>query len=313
MPKISILVFLIAFHIKLGIITDNIIYSNITNSLLCDAAASQPALLITDSIIINKDLTIILKNLLLISSLFSLLIGTISGLYQTKIKRLFAYSSISHLGFILLALSLNSEQSIESVIFYIIQYSITNLNIFIIIISLGLFIYPYYYYLYNFEGGFAGAEGAFAAGGAERPFEINLISQFKGIFFCNPIISFCLTISLFSMAGIPPLLGFFAKQFVLSSSLENGYYFMSLLGIIVSIISACYYLKIIKLLHTENIEYSYGGPRSGAPRPLSSHHLIPNTHSFIISTLTLIILLFVFKPSILLNISTIISLSLFYC
>src|SRR5258705_4528720 len=219
MPKISILVFLIAFHIKLGIITNNIIYSNIT-----------------DSIIINKDLTIILKNLLLISSLLSLLIGTISGLYQTKIKRLFAYSSISHLGFILLALSLNSEQSIESVIFYIIQYSITNLNIFIIIISLGLFIYPYY--LYNFEP---------RSGG--QAIDINFISQFKGIFFCNPIISFCLTISLFSMAGIPPLLVFFAKQFVLSSSLENGYYFMSLLGIIVSIISACYYLKIIKLLH----------------------------------------------------------------
>ncbi len=279
MPKISILVFLIAFHIKLGIITNNIIYSNIT-----------------DSIIINKDLTIILKNLLLISSLLSLLIGTISGLYQTKIKRLFAYSSISHLGFILLALSLNSEQSIESVIFYIIQYSITNLNIFIIIISLGLFIYPYY--LYNFEP---------RSGG--QAIDINFISQFKGIFFCNPIISFCLTISLFSMAGIPPLLGFFAKQFVLSSSLENGYYFMSLLGIIVSIISACYYLKIIKLLHTENIEYSYGG----AKRARYNHSLIPNTHSFIISTLTLIILLFVFKPSILLNISTIISLSLFYC
>ena len=292
MPKISILVFWIALHIKLGIISNNIIYSNITNSLLRDAP-----LLITDSIINNNGaaLTIILKNLLLISSLLSLLIGTISGLYQTKIKRLLAYSSISHLGFILLALSLNSEQSIESVIFYIIQYSITNLNIFIIIISLGLFIYPYYY-LYNFEP---------RSGG--QAIDINFISQFKGIFFCNPIISICLTISLFSMAGIPPLLGFFAKQFVLSSSLENGYYFMSLLGIIVSIISACYYLKIIKLLHTENIEYSYGG----APR--YNHYLIPNTHSFIISTLTLIILLFVFKPSILLNISTIISLSLFYC
>ncbi len=284
MPKISILIFLIELHSKFGIISNNIINSNITISFL-------NSLLITDNIIINNDLTIILKNLLLISSLFSLLIGTIGGLYQTKIKRLFAYSSISHLGFILLGLSINSEQSIESVIFYIIQYSITNLNIFIIIISLGLFIYPYYYYLYNFDN-------------RGHAIDINFISQFKGIFFCNPIISICLTISLFSMAGIPPLLGFFAKQFVLSSALENGYYFMSLLGIIVSIISACYYLKIIKLLHTENIEYSY--------EYCYNHYLIPNTHSFIISTLTLSILLFVFKPSILLNISTIISLSLFY-
>src|SRR6266849_1100372 len=100
MPKISILIFLIELHSKFGIISNNIINSNITISFL-------NSLLITDNIIINNDLTIILKNLLLISSLFSLLIGTIGGLYQTKIKRLFAYSSISHLGFILLILFLN--------------------------------------------------------------------------------------------------------------------------------------------------------------------------------------------------------------
>ncbi len=77
------------------------------------------------------------KNLLLISSLLSLLIGTILGLAQIKIKRLLAYSTISHVGFILLALAINSEQSIEALIFYIIQYTITNLNTFLIIILFG--------------------------------------------------------------------------------------------------------------------------------------------------------------------------------
>jgi len=133
MPKISILIFLIELHSKFGLIVSNIITSKISISII-------DSLLITDSIIITNDLSIILKNLLLISSLLSLLIGTIGGLYQTKIKRLFAYSSISHLGFILLALSINSEQSIESVIFYIIQYSITNLYILIIIIYIILII-----------------------------------------------------------------------------------------------------------------------------------------------------------------------------
>jgi NADH-ubiquinone oxidoreductase chain 2 len=75
--------------------------------------------------------------LLLISSLFSLVIGTIVGLAQTRIKRLLAYSTISHIGFILLALAINTEQSIDSFIFYIIQYSITNLNIFLIILAIG--------------------------------------------------------------------------------------------------------------------------------------------------------------------------------
>src|SRR6266404_4521415 len=79
-------------------------------------------------------------NLLLISSLLSLLIGTILGLAQSKLKRLLAYSTISHVGFILLALAINSEQSIEALIFYIIQYTITNLNTFLIIILFGYII-----------------------------------------------------------------------------------------------------------------------------------------------------------------------------
>jgi len=79
---------------------------------------------------ISFNTSYLLKILLLISSLFSLIIGTIVGLAQTRIKRLLAYSTISHIGFILLALAINTEQSIDSFIFYIIQYSITNLNIY---------------------------------------------------------------------------------------------------------------------------------------------------------------------------------------
>src|ERR1700712_2821670 len=82
----------------------------------------------------------VLKMLLLISSLFSLVIGTVVGLAQTRIKRLLAYSTISHIGFILLALAINTEQSTDSFIFYILQYSLTNLNVFLIIIALGFII-----------------------------------------------------------------------------------------------------------------------------------------------------------------------------
>jgi uncharacterized membrane protein YbhN (UPF0104 family) len=77
------------------------------------------------------------KNLLLISSLLSLLIGTIAGLSQIKIKRLLAFSSISHVGFLLLALGVYTQNSVESFIFYLVQYSITSLNIFLIILALG--------------------------------------------------------------------------------------------------------------------------------------------------------------------------------
>lgn len=76
-----------------------------------------------------------LHNLLFVSSLLSLIIGTVLGLAQSQIKRLMAYSTISHLGFLLLALSINTEEALDSFLFYIIQYTITNLNIFLIIIA----------------------------------------------------------------------------------------------------------------------------------------------------------------------------------
>jgi NADH-ubiquinone oxidoreductase chain 2 len=85
------------------------------------------------NIVINNN---ILKILLLISATLSLIIGSLLGLAQIRIKRLLAYSTISHIGFILLALAVNTEQSIDSFIFYIIQYTITNLNIFLVILGL---------------------------------------------------------------------------------------------------------------------------------------------------------------------------------
>ena len=234
-----------------------------------------------------------------------MLIGTILGLAQTKIKRLLAYSTISHVGFILLALAINSEQSIEALIFYIIQYTITNLNTFLIIILFG-------YIIKNSFRDLIQSIMVEDETGIEN--DINYISELKGQFFLNPVLSITLTICLFSMAGIPPLIGFFSKQFVLYSAIQNGYYFMSIIAIIVSIISASYYLKIIKILFTEEANTSeYSDKELKIINNLNSNSEIEisSTNSFIISTLTLSILLFVLKPSILLNSTTILSLSLF--
>ena len=231
-----------------------------------------------------------IKFLLLISSLFSLIIGTVVGLTQIKIKRLLAYSTISHIGFILLALSINSVQSIDSFIFYIIQYTLTNLNTFLILIAIG--------YILN--------NNILINKGSEK--DINFISELKGFFFSNPILSISLTICLLSMAGTPPFLGFFSKQFVLYSAIESGYYFMSIAGILVSIISASYYLKIIRILHTENsiISNKFNNEDSK-----NTKVEISNTHSLIISILTLLILFFILKPSILLKSTQLLSLSIF--
>jgi NADH-ubiquinone oxidoreductase chain 2 len=87
--------------------------------------------------LVSNNISSVIRYLLLIIALISFLVGTIVGLAQTRIKRLLAYSTISHLGFILLALAINSEQSTDSYLFYIIQYTLTNLNIFLIIIAFG--------------------------------------------------------------------------------------------------------------------------------------------------------------------------------
>jgi NADH-ubiquinone oxidoreductase chain 2 len=75
---------------------------------------------------------------------------------------------------------------------------------------------------------------------------IQLIDQLRGYYYINPVLSLSLAITLFSFAGIPPLIGFFGKQMVLSAAIDSGYIFMSLVAILTSVISAVYYLAIIK-------------------------------------------------------------------
>ena len=216
-------------------------------------------------------------------------------------------STISHIGFLLLALAINTEQSIDSFLFYLIQYTITNLNIFLIILAL----------TYVTTGPYFSQTPAGVGVGLRERVDIRYISELKGLFFSNPLLSLSLGICLFSMAGIPPLIGFFSKQFVLYSALQNGYYFISLIAIIVSVISASYYLKIIKVLHTYPEIEAFGGMVEMGDNKLNpiisveSKNTLTNTHSFLISSLTIIILLFFIKPSIILNSTQLLSLSLF--
>jgi NADH-ubiquinone oxidoreductase chain 2 len=277
MPKISILIFILE------------VFTQITsvNPILENLDSMVGSFATYNTIGLNT-----IKNLLLISSLFSLIIGTVVGLAQTKIKRLLAYSTISHIGFILLALAINSEQSIDSFIFYIIQYTLTNLNTFLILLAIG--------YIINNKTIFNK--------GSEK--DIKYISELKGLFFSNPILSISLTICLLSMAGTPPLLGFFSKQFVLYSAIESGYYFMAISGILVSIISASYYLRIIRILHTETeLNNSF---KAVGHNETNTTVEISNIHSLLMSSLTLLILFFVLRPSILLKSTQLLSLTLYY-
>jgi NADH-ubiquinone oxidoreductase chain 2 len=231
------------------------------------------------------------------SSLLSLIIGTIVGLTQFRIKRLFAYSTINHVGFILLALSITSVESIQAFIFYLMQYSISNLNIFIILVTIG---FSFYFYVTENK------EHKELQDKNNSP--LQLINQLKGYFYINPMLALSLTITIFSFVGVPPLVGFFAKQMVLSAALDSGYIFLSLIAILTSVIGAVYYLNIIKEIFFSTPDYKINDSLKDLEFSSSVYRkesLIANLKfkhnniimsspiSFTISSITLLILLFI--------------------
>ena len=255
------------------------------------------------------------KSNLLLSSSLSLIIGSVLGLTQFRIKRLFAYSTISHIGFILLALSINSIESIQAFFFYIMQYSVSNLNAFIILITIG---YSFLGWKKDIQENTSNQDHSEKQLKDKNLSPIQLIHQLKGYFYMNPLLSISLAITLFSFIGVPPLLGFFAKQMILSAALDNGYVFMSLLAILTSVISAVYYLVVIQVIFFEKPEYT----KENNKVENRDNSLISNTSTSTItlsssltgkiSILTLTILLFIFLPKEILGLTNIMSMLLFY-
>ncbi len=238
---------------------------------------------------------------LIISSFLSLIVGTVVGLTQFRIKRLLAYSTISHVGFILLALAVSSIESIQAFIFYIVQYSISNLNIFIILVAVG---YSFFYYVDH------DTENENLIDTNNSP--IQLVSQLRGLFYINPFLTLSLAITIFSFAGIPPLIGFFGKQMVLSAALDKGHVFIVLIAILTSVIGGVYYLNIVKETfffkrentfinhYFENYYEIPGSLRNGSGKEIKKisvdypNIVLSSPIAFTISVITLIILLFIF-------------------
>jgi NADH-ubiquinone oxidoreductase chain 2 len=281
------------------------------------------------------DLDFSWTNSLLLSSLLSLVVGTVVGLTQSRIKRLFAFSTISHVGFILLGLSIHTVESTQAFMFYLIQYSISNLNAFILILTIG---YSLYCYVDNTNStkniGREQDSNEKVQDSNENNGNltdvnnspIQLIDQLKGYYYINPVIALSLGITLFSFAGIPPLIGFFGKQMILSAAIDNGYIFMSLVAILTSVISAVYYLAIIKqiffdkpdyLVNDELKDFNADGlitEKNTIVKKVNvniNNIVISTSLSLSISVITLVITLFIFIPEELLSLANILALIIF--
>jgi NADH-ubiquinone oxidoreductase chain 2 len=223
-----------------------------------------------------------------ISCFFSLIIGTVLGLTQTRIKRLLAYSTISHIGFMLLALIVHSIDSYQAFIFYVIQYILTNLNAFLILIAIGFSLYLYYTNISEYNNL-----------SEKNNSPIQLISQLKGYFSINPILALCLAITMFSFVGLPPLIGFFGKQMVLTTALDNNKTILVLIGILTSVIGAVYYLTVIKTIYFDNTQYE--------KTYIYTDISLSNIYSITLSIINLGIISFILIPDELLNLCNLLS------
>jgi len=161
------------------------------------------------------------SQILYLVSIASMILGSIAALNQNNIKRLLAYSSISHMGFILIGVLTANQIGIKSVQLYLSIYTINILGIFTCILCLKNKINGYY---------------------------LENINNFSGLLKKNSFLSFSFAILLFSLAGLPPLSGFFGKLYILIAAVESKMYFLAVIAVLTSIISAFYYLKIIKII-----------------------------------------------------------------
>lgn len=246
-----------------------------------------------NSIIVNN-----FTSLLLVSSVLSFIIGAIVGLSQVRIKRLLTFSTINHVGFLLLALAVTTEESLEGFVFYLVQYAMTNVNTFMTLLAFG----------YAAKGIVQNSSLSTQFNNKVREFQ--LLDDLKGQFFKNPLLAISFGLSLFSMAGIPPMIGFFAKQMVLFSVSYN-YSLVSVLAILMSVIGASYYLKIVKLMFFDSSVNTNNNINENNSSEGDSFNNITVMHSSIIAILTLTMTLYIFDSSILLNACRLISLSIF--
>ena len=171
------------------------------------------------------DIHLIWNQLILILGMLSIFVGAFGALLQINIKRLMAYSAISNIGYIFLALSLGSQLGLEASLIYITVYTVSTLGSFAFILSM-----------------------------EKDNIMLNNISSFAGLSKSNPFYAICFSIILLSLAGLPPLAGFIAKFYIFKAIIIADYLWIAVVGIMGSVISAYYYLNIVKVMYLDEAE-----------------------------------------------------------
>lgn len=200
----------------------------------------------------------IYQSIFVITALLSVILGSVAAIYQIKIKRLLTYSMITNTGYLLVGLSFGDISGIYSTLFYLVSY---------IFIMIGLF-----FCFLNLRDRTTGML-------------IRKITGLVNLFEINPFLSFSIFILLFSIAGVPPLLGFYSKFFLFMFALKLKFYWLTILFVIFSVISVYYYIRLVKII--------YFNRSSG----WSFFESISFSNAFIISIITLLNCVFFLNPN----------------
>ena len=205
------------------------------------------------------------RQIIIFISISSMIVGALAAIVQDNIKRLLAYGSIGHIGYILIGLASGSQLGIKSIIIYLCIYIAMNVGIFSILLSL-----------------------------KSNNKYIERISNLSGLSKSNPIISFVLTIMMFSMAGIPPFAGFFAKFYIFISAIESNLFFLALIGVFSSVVAAFYYIRIVKVMYFDELKNTF-------------ELAINYKAKLVILLSSIFVSLFILKPSLIIKFSDLVS------
>ena len=209
------------------------------------------------------------QQIVVLISIISMILGAFAAINQTNIKRMMAYSSIGHIGYALIGLGIGTEAGLRGILIYMTIYLFMNIGAFACILTMRR---------------------------GDRMVEN--ISDLAGLSKSHPLIAVALGIFMFSMAGIPPLAGFFSKLYMFLAAVEAKFYFLAVIGVLSSVVGAFYYLRIVKVVYFDD--------------PLETlDKSINRSLALVIAVCALVIVLFFSFPNIVLDAASFTSNSIF--
>ena len=174
------------------------------------------------------DVTAVWQQIIVFVSIASMALGSFAAIGQRNIKRLMAYSSIGNVGYALIGLAAGSEEGVRGVIVYMVIYLAMTLGAFAVLLSL-----------------------------RRKDTMFETIDDLSGLSRTHPWLAFCLAAMMFSLAGIPPLAGFFAKFYVFAAAIQAGLVTLAVVGVVTSVVSAFYYLRLVKVMYFDEAKAPY--------------------------------------------------------